>query len=134
MLVCPLSPFSQDVFYHFIALLFYFAAFVLEAATTAANGGAHIKPLVNSTEAVLCITYPRGNIFTVLDDRQYSINVAATVSILCVCVCVCVCACVRACVRVCVCVYIYIYVIFLLSKKKTENKNKKQSDICLLSP
>lgn len=77
---CILSSFSQDVFYHFMALLFYFAAFVLEAATTAANGGAYIKILPNSTETVMCITYPRGNIFTVLDYRQYSINVAATVS------------------------------------------------------
>ena len=68
------------MFYHFVALLFYFAAFVLEAATTAANGGAHVKILPNSTEAVLCITYPRGHVFTVLNDRQYSINVVATVS------------------------------------------------------
>ncbi|KAM4735114.1 protein MAL2 [Anableps anableps] len=68
-----------DVFYHFLALLFYFAAFVLEAATTAANGGAHINSLPNSTDSVLCITYPRGNIFTVLSYRQYSINVAATI-------------------------------------------------------
>ncbi|KAM4633644.1 protein MAL2 [Polymixia lowei] len=68
-----------DVVYHFTALLFYFAAFVLEAATTAANGGAHIKITPNSTETVMCITYPRGNIFTVLDQRQYSINVAATI-------------------------------------------------------
>ncbi|KAK0147652.1 Protein MAL2 [Merluccius polli] len=68
-----------DVLYHLVALLFYFAAFVLEAATTAANGGAHIKPLANSTETVLCITYPRGNVFTVLDPRQFSINVAATI-------------------------------------------------------
>ncbi|XP_012738345.2 protein MAL2 [Fundulus heteroclitus] len=68
-----------DVFYHFIAVLFYFAAFVLEAATTAANGGAHISPLPNSTDSVLCITYPRGNVFTVLSYRQYSINVAATI-------------------------------------------------------
>ncbi|CAJ1061807.1 protein MAL2 [Xyrichtys novacula] len=68
-----------DVFYHFLAVLFYFAAFVLEAATTAANGGAHINPLPNSTETVLCITYPRGNIFTVLTGHQYSINVAATI-------------------------------------------------------
>lgn len=66
--------------YHFVALLFYFAAFVLEAATTAANGGAYIKPLPNSTETIMCITYPRGNIFTVLNEKQYSINVAATVS------------------------------------------------------
>lgn len=72
--------FPQDVIYHFMALLFYFGAFVLEAATTAANGGAHVKPLANSTETVMCITYPRGNIFTVLDGNQYSINVAATVS------------------------------------------------------
>ncbi|MED6272264.1 hypothetical protein CHARACLAT_028495, partial [Characodon lateralis] len=68
-----------DVFYHFLALLFYFAAFVLEAATTAANGGAHINSLPNSTDSILCITHPRGNIFTVLSYRQYSINVAATV-------------------------------------------------------
>ncbi|KAF7226060.1 protein MAL2 isoform X2 [Nothobranchius furzeri] len=68
-----------DVFYHFIALLFYFAAFVLEAATTAANGGAHIKPLNTINESVLCITYPRGNIFTMLTYRQYSINVVATI-------------------------------------------------------
>ncbi|XP_028281537.1 protein MAL2 isoform X2 [Parambassis ranga] len=65
-----------DVFYHFMALVFYFAAFVLEAATTAANGGAHVKSLPNNT---ICITSPRGNIFTVLDDRQYNINVAATI-------------------------------------------------------
>uniref|UniRef100_A0AAQ4S034 Mal, T cell differentiation protein 2 n=1 Tax=Gasterosteus aculeatus aculeatus TaxID=481459 RepID=A0AAQ4S034_GASAC len=71
-----------DVVYHFWALLFYFAAFVLEAATTAANGGARIKALPNSTETVLCITQPRGNIFTVLNERQYGINVAATVSVL----------------------------------------------------
>lgn len=77
---CILSSLSQDLFYHFLALLFYFAAFVLEAATTAANGGASIRLLENSTEAVMCITYPRGNIFTVLDYRQYSINMAATVS------------------------------------------------------
>ncbi|KAM3873144.1 protein MAL2 [Diretmus argenteus] len=68
-----------DVVYHFSALLFYFAAFVLEAATTAANGGAHVKLTPNSTETVMCITYPRGNIFTILDERQYSINVAATI-------------------------------------------------------
>ncbi|XP_017265346.1 protein MAL2 [Kryptolebias marmoratus] len=68
-----------DVFYHFIAVLFYFAAFVLEAAATAANGGAHISRLQNTTESVLCVTYPRGNIFTILTYRQYSINVAATI-------------------------------------------------------
>ncbi|XP_068426273.1 protein MAL2 [Clinocottus analis] len=67
-----------DVVYHFLAVLFYFAAFVLEAATTAANGGA-IKALSNSTASVLCITYPRGNIFTLMDEKQYSINVAATI-------------------------------------------------------
>ncbi|KAJ3597450.1 hypothetical protein NHX12_000975 [Muraenolepis orangiensis] len=68
-----------DVLYHLVAVIFYFSAFVLEAATTAANGGAHIKLLPNSTETVMCITYPRGNVFTVLDQRQFSINVAATI-------------------------------------------------------
>ncbi|XP_061677223.1 protein MAL2 [Syngnathoides biaculeatus] len=68
-----------DVFYHFIALLFYFAAFVLEAAATAANGGAVIAPLPNSTGTVMCIHYPRGNVFTVLTANQYSINVVATI-------------------------------------------------------
>lgn len=71
------SSFSQDVFYHFVALLFYFSAFVLEAATTAANGGVDIK---NNNNETICITYPAGNIFTFLNYRQYSINVAATVS------------------------------------------------------
>ncbi|XP_013869700.1 protein MAL2 [Austrofundulus limnaeus] len=66
-----------DVFYHFIAVLFYFAAFVLEAATTAANGGTSFTRPQNSTNT-LCVT-PRGNIFTVLTYRQYSINVAATI-------------------------------------------------------
>ncbi|XP_019946568.1 protein MAL2 [Paralichthys olivaceus] len=64
-----------DVFYHFLALLFYFAAFVLEAATTAANGRAQ----VNSTATGWCFTHPPGNIFTVLSETQYSINVAATI-------------------------------------------------------
>lgn len=68
---------SQDVFYHFLALLFYFAAFTLEAAVTAANRGS-FKLLSNGT---LCTTYHPGNIFTLLDDRQYNINVAATVSV-----------------------------------------------------
>ncbi|XP_022073028.1 protein MAL2 [Acanthochromis polyacanthus] len=76
-----------DMVYHFTALLFYFGAFVLEAATTAANGGAHINLLPNSTEAVMCITYPRGNIFTVLSGTQYSINVAATVFAFVVTIC-----------------------------------------------
>ncbi|CAN9514001.1 unnamed protein product [Ophioblennius macclurei] len=67
-----------DLFYHFLALLFYFSAFVLEAATTAANGGAHINVQQNGTAAVLCITYPRGNIFTVMTTTQYHINVFAT--------------------------------------------------------
>ncbi|KAG7270750.1 hypothetical protein CRUP_010584 [Coryphaenoides rupestris] len=46
------------------------------AATTAANGGAHIQ---NGTDTMICITYPRGNVFTILDQQQYSINVAATI-------------------------------------------------------
>ncbi|XP_037533003.1 protein MAL2 [Nematolebias whitei] len=68
-----------DMFYHFLAVLFYFAAFVLEAATTAANGGARFSLSQNSTESVLCVAYPRGNIFTVLTRRQFNINVAATI-------------------------------------------------------
>lgn len=67
---------SLDVFYHFLALLFYFAAFTLEAAVTAANGGVSFQLLSNGT---MCMTYPPGNIFTLLDYRQYSINVAATI-------------------------------------------------------
>ncbi|XP_068179605.1 protein MAL2 [Antennarius striatus] len=66
-----------DVFYHFVAFLFYFSAFVLEAATTAAHVGAQVVSLQNGT--AMCITNLKGNIFTVLTDRQYSINVAATV-------------------------------------------------------
>ncbi|XP_037310614.1 protein MAL2 [Pungitius pungitius] len=66
-----------DVVYHFWALLFYFAAFLLEAATTAASVGVLIKP--NSTETVLCIKQPQGNILTLLNGRQYGINVAATI-------------------------------------------------------
>lgn len=74
-----LLPFlsSQDVFYHFLALLFYFSAFTLEAAVTSANRGASFQLLPNGT---VCTAYPPGNIFTLLDYRQYSINVAATVS------------------------------------------------------
>ncbi|KAM6967978.1 protein MAL2 [Aplochiton taeniatus] len=67
----------MDVFYHFLALLFYFAAFVLEAATTAANGGIAVRPATNST--VVCMSRPSGNVFTFLDRRQYSINVVATI-------------------------------------------------------
>ncbi|XP_056900593.1 protein MAL2 [Takifugu flavidus] len=65
-----------DVFYHFLALLFYFAAFTLEAAVTAANRGASFLLLPNGT---MCLTSPASNIFTTLDYRQYSINVAATI-------------------------------------------------------
>ncbi|XP_068616419.1 protein MAL2 [Brachionichthys hirsutus] len=65
-----------DVFYHFVAFVFYFSAFVLEAATTAAHAGAQNTSLQNGT---MCITNAWGNIFTVLTDRQYSINVAATI-------------------------------------------------------
>ncbi|NP_001297939.1 protein MAL2 [Esox lucius] len=62
-----------DVFYHFIALLFYFGAFVLETATTAARG-----VLSRGNGTAVCGT-PRGHIITILDNRQYNINVAATV-------------------------------------------------------
>ncbi|CAF99994.1 unnamed protein product, partial [Tetraodon nigroviridis] len=67
---------SLDVIYHFLALLFYFAAFTLEAAVTAANRGASFQLLPNGT---VCTTHHLGNIFTLLDYRQYSINVAATI-------------------------------------------------------
>lgn len=69
---------SQDVLYHFLALLFYFAAFTLEAAVTAANRGEGFQLWPNGT---MCMTYPASNIFTTLDYRQYGINVVATVSI-----------------------------------------------------
>lgn len=59
--------------YHFIALLFYFAAFVLEAATTSATA----KDFVNGTA---CIHRPKSNIVTFMNFRQYSVNVVATVS------------------------------------------------------
>lgn len=65
-----------DVFYHFIALLFYFAAFVLEAATTAASKNAVI---ISQQDQSICITYPFGNVFTALSGRRYGINVAATI-------------------------------------------------------
>lgn len=61
----------QDMFYHFIALLCYFGAFLLEAATTSA------WTLTNGTAV------PSGNILTVLSVQQHNINVAATVSIWC---------------------------------------------------
>ncbi|KTF80560.1 hypothetical protein cypCar_00043987 [Cyprinus carpio] len=60
----------MDMFYHFIALLFYFGAFLLEATVSSAGTYA------NNT----CIRRPRGNIITFLDYREYSINVAAAVS------------------------------------------------------
>nr|XP_020464033.1 protein MAL2 [Monopterus albus] len=68
-----------DVTYHFLALLFYFTAFVLEAATTAANGGVSIKPMLNNSDTLLHITNPWGNIVTNLTGNKYSINVAATI-------------------------------------------------------
>ncbi|XP_056113685.1 protein MAL2 isoform X2 [Rhinichthys klamathensis goyatoka] len=60
----------MDMFYHFIALLFYFGAFLLEATVSSAG------TYVNSTT---CIRRPRGNIMTFLDYREYSINVAAAI-------------------------------------------------------
>ncbi|XP_031429524.1 protein MAL2 isoform X2 [Clupea harengus] len=56
-----------DMFYHFIALLCYFGAFLLEAATTSA------WTLTNGTAV------PSGNILTVLSVQQHNINVAATI-------------------------------------------------------
>ncbi|KAL7886770.1 hypothetical protein AOLI_G00044910 [Acnodon oligacanthus] len=69
----------MDMMYHFIALLFYFAAFVLEAATTSAYAG----QVGNTT----CISRPSTNIITFLDFRQYSINVVATIFAFVVTVC-----------------------------------------------
>ncbi|CAL9705462.1 unnamed protein product [Knipowitschia caucasica] len=68
-----------DVLYHFVALLFYFAAFVLEAATTAANKGTQFISMPNGTQVLMCIPFPAGNVFTILNGPQYSINVAATI-------------------------------------------------------
>ncbi|KAL0963369.1 hypothetical protein UPYG_G00305460 [Umbra pygmaea] len=62
-----------DVLYHFIALLFYFGAFVLETAATAARG-----ILIHNNSTAGC-AIPRGHIITILDNRQYNINVAATI-------------------------------------------------------
>lgn len=64
-----------DVVYHFVALLFYFGAFLLEAATTAARGG-NVPAASNTT---VCMTRPTGNVYVFLDQRQYNINVAATI-------------------------------------------------------
>uniref|UniRef100_A0A3B3Q5B5 Mal, T cell differentiation protein 2 n=1 Tax=Paramormyrops kingsleyae TaxID=1676925 RepID=A0A3B3Q5B5_9TELE len=61
-----------DMAYHFGALLLYFSAFVLEAATTAAGS--------ISGNDTACVSKPEQNIIAYLDSRQYSINVAATVS------------------------------------------------------
>lgn len=68
-----------DVLYHFVALLFYFAAFVLEAATTAANGGTQFTSMVNGSQTLMCYPLSHGNVFTALNGPQYSINVAATI-------------------------------------------------------
>ncbi|XP_078072620.1 protein MAL2 [Mustelus asterias] len=56
-----------DFVYHFIAFVFYFGASVLEAAATA---GAAERESINATAVIFV---------TVLDYRQYSINVAATI-------------------------------------------------------
>ncbi|KAJ0066185.1 hypothetical protein NL108_001419, partial [Boleophthalmus pectinirostris] len=68
---------ETDVLYHFMAVLFYFAAFVLEAATTAATVSNQYITTANGTQNI-CILLPRGNIFTILTSNQYNINVAAT--------------------------------------------------------
>ncbi|XP_063042206.1 protein MAL2 [Engraulis encrasicolus] len=62
-----------DMFYHFIALLFYFGAFLLEAATTSASVA---LPTSNTN---VCLDIPSGNILTFMSSQQYSINVAASV-------------------------------------------------------
>uniref|UniRef100_UPI00398F116A protein MAL2 n=1 Tax=Pristiophorus japonicus TaxID=55135 RepID=UPI00398F116A len=56
-----------DFVYHFVAFVFYFGASLLEAATTAATVE---RESFNATTAVFV---------TVLDFRQYSINVVATI-------------------------------------------------------
>ncbi|MGH0137701.1 UNVERIFIED_CONTAM: hypothetical protein FKN15_040742 [Acipenser sinensis] len=81
--------YPQDFTYHFIALLFYFGASLLEAATTAA-AGVLVPGISNSTSSSSSIftsgpctlVLPEGNVVTFLDYRQYSINVAASVSII----------------------------------------------------
>ncbi|XP_017330195.1 protein MAL2 [Ictalurus punctatus] len=70
----------MDMMYHFAALLFYFTAFVLEAATTS---GAR-KQYANNTT---CVLRPSSNIITFMDFRQYSINVVATIFAFIVTVC-----------------------------------------------
>ncbi|XP_027010899.1 protein MAL2 [Tachysurus fulvidraco] len=69
-----------DMVYHFMALLFYFSAFVLEAAATS---GVH-KHYMNMT---MCLSKPDTNIITFMDFRQYSINVVATIFAFFVTVC-----------------------------------------------
>ncbi|KAK6491548.1 protein MAL2-like [Huso huso] len=90
-LVCFLCGFADrintdwnllDFSYHFIALLFYFGASLLEAATTAAAGT--IVPGISTssstnTNGTCILVLPKGNVVTFLDYRQYSINVAATI-------------------------------------------------------
>ncbi|RXM35691.1 hypothetical protein EOD39_3947 [Acipenser ruthenus] len=72
-----------DFTYHFIALLFYFGASLLEAATTAA-AGVLVPGIPNSTSSstftsgACTLVLPEGNVVTFLDYRQYSINVAAS--------------------------------------------------------
>ncbi|XP_033855326.2 protein MAL2-like [Acipenser ruthenus] len=75
-----------DFTYHFIALLFYFGASLLEAATTAA-AGVLVPGISNSTSSssstftsgACTLVLPEGNVVTFLDYRQYSINVAASI-------------------------------------------------------
>ncbi|XP_058868703.1 protein MAL2-like isoform X2 [Acipenser ruthenus] len=88
-LVCFLCGFADrintdwnllDFSYHFIALLFYFGASLLEAATTAAAGTIGISTSSSTNTNGTCIlVLPKGNVVTFLDYRQYSINVAATI-------------------------------------------------------
>ncbi|XP_066539929.1 protein MAL2 [Hoplias malabaricus] len=68
-----------DTMYHFIAFIFYFTAFVLQAATTIA----YTEYSGNST----CISRPSSNIITFLDVRKYRIDVAATVFTFIVTIC-----------------------------------------------
>ncbi|KPP62246.1 protein MAL2-like [Scleropages formosus] len=76
-----------DMTYHFCALLFYFGAFVLEAATTAAHGHSYISVANVTSSGLLCLSRPAQNILVFMDDRQYRVNVAATIFAFVVTVC-----------------------------------------------
>ncbi|XP_064409966.1 protein MAL2 [Latimeria chalumnae] len=69
-----------DFAYHFVAFVFYFGASLLEAATTAGR-----YKLIPSTSN---ITVPT-SVLAILDSREYSISVAATIFSFVVTACYC---------------------------------------------